>query len=64
MLLTQLCFAQPVSPSANQGGWYWQNPLPQGNIIWSVKFTSSTVGWTVGQAGQGFVETKKMILIK
>ncbi len=40
-LLTQICFAQ----------WFWQNPLPQGNILRSVKFISSSVGWAVGQAG-------------
>jgi hypothetical protein len=65
VLLTQLCFAQPVSLSANQGGWFWQNPLPQGNTLNSVKFINLSVGWAVGrQAGQGFVETEKMILIK
>ena len=31
--------------------WYWQNPLPQGNSLQSVKFVSSTVGFTVGQSG-------------
>ena len=31
--------------------WFWQNPLPQGNILSSVKFISSTVGWTVGKGG-------------
>ena len=31
--------------------WYWQNPLPQGNTLNSVKFISSTVGWAVGDAG-------------
>ena len=49
----------------NQGGWFWQNPLPQGNTLNSVKFVNLSVGWAVGwQAGQGFIETKKMILIK
>lgn len=31
--------------------WYWQNPLPQGNTLNSVKFTSSTAGWAVGAYG-------------
>ena len=34
-----------------QSGWYWQNPLPQGNALRSVKFISSTDGWAVGDAG-------------
>ena len=31
--------------------WFWQNPLPQGNSLNSVKFISSTTGWTVGKGG-------------
>ena len=31
--------------------WFWQNPLPQGNTLLSVKFISSTAGWAVGQDG-------------
>jgi len=50
-LITQICFAQPVSPSASRGGWFWQNPLPQGNPLTSVKFISSDVGWAVGLGG-------------
>ena len=40
-LVTQICLAQ----------WFWQNPLPQGNHLASVKFISSTVGWAVGSGG-------------
>ena len=31
--------------------WFWQNPLPQGNTLNSVKFISSNVGWAVGGSG-------------
>jgi len=41
LLVTQICFAQ----------WFWQNPLPQGNDLTSVKFISSDVGWAVGYGG-------------
>jgi photosystem II stability/assembly factor-like uncharacterized protein len=41
LLVTQICFAQ----------WFWQNPLPQGNTLRSVKFISSEVGWAVGDVG-------------
>ena len=41
LLITQICFAQ----------WFWQNPLPQGNGLSSVKFISSSVGWAVGDYG-------------
>ncbi|RPI75251.1 MAG: hypothetical protein EHM47_03145 [Ignavibacteriales bacterium] len=35
----------------SQQGWFWQNPLPQGNSLFGVKFISSSVGWTVGHYG-------------
>jgi hypothetical protein len=41
LFLTQICFAQ----------WFWQNPLPQGNTLRSVKFISSSIGWAVGANG-------------
>ncbi len=31
--------------------WFWQNPLPTGNSLQSVKFISTTVGWAVGVGG-------------
>jgi hypothetical protein len=31
--------------------WFWQNPLPQGNSLASVKFISKSIGWVVGQGG-------------
>ncbi len=31
--------------------WTWQNPLPQGNRLFNVKFISSTDGWSVGEHG-------------
>ena len=34
-----------------QQGWFWQNPIPQGNVLNSVKFTNSTTGWAVGGSG-------------
>ena len=41
LLLTQICFAQ----------WFWQNPLPQGNSLYSIFFINSDTGWAVGEAG-------------
>ncbi len=32
-------------------GWFWQNPLPQGNRIYGVNFISPTVGWAVTDYG-------------
>jgi len=51
LLVTQICFAQPVSPTASQGGWFWQNPLPTGTDLNSVKFIDATTGWAVGNFG-------------
>ena len=31
--------------------WTWQNPLPQGNTITSLKFVNATTGFGVGTAG-------------
>ena len=31
--------------------WFWQNPLPQGNTLYDLKFISSQLGWTVGDGG-------------
>ena len=37
----------------SQGGWYWQNPYPQGNALRSVSFLASVAnrGWAVGELG-------------
>jgi len=34
-----------------QQGWFWQNPLPQGNWLQSVYFVDESNGWAVGNAG-------------
>jgi len=31
--------------------WFWQNPLPQGNSLNSVKFINDNTGWAVGNKG-------------
>ena len=35
----------------SQEGWFWQNPLPQGNDLNSVCFIDANVGFTVGNSG-------------
>ena len=32
-------------------GWYWQNPLPQGNTLLGVSFTNADTGTAVGDYG-------------
>ena len=34
-----------------QSGWFWQNPLPQGNTLNSVFFYDTNSGWAVGNYG-------------
>jgi photosystem II stability/assembly factor-like uncharacterized protein len=34
-----------------QEGWFWQNPLPQGNHLIDVHFTDQNYGWAVGYIG-------------
>jgi len=31
--------------------WYWQNPVPQGNLLMSVDFIDGLQGWAVGYCG-------------
>ena len=42
-LLSQLSIAQ--------FGWQWQNPLPQGNHLYSVQYYNTNVGFAVGEYG-------------
>lgn len=37
--------------SIAQSGWYWQNPLPQGNRLEDTHFTDLYNGWAVGEFG-------------
>ena len=32
-------------------GWFWQNPLPQGNMLQGVSFTEASTGTAVGVFG-------------
>ena len=41
-----LILLQPITLA--QEGWFWQNPLPQGNFLYSVDFVSELTGWAVG----------------
>jgi len=53
LLAAHFCFALPPSMVAQQSpGWQWQNPLPQGNTINSIKFApDKKYGWAVGSDG-------------
>ncbi|MFI5252253.1 MAG: YCF48-related protein [Bacteroidota bacterium] len=35
-----------------QQGWFWQNPLPVGGAIGTVKFVSATEGWMIAEGAQ------------
>ncbi|MDQ3019532.1 MAG: YCF48-related protein [Bacteroidota bacterium] len=37
--------------ASSQSSWFWQNPLPQGNTLNSVKFVNSQTGFAVGNVG-------------
>jgi len=34
-----------------RSGWYWQNPLPQGNDLYDISFVGTSRGWAVGDHG-------------
>ncbi len=39
------------SSSTSAGNWIWQNPLPQGNPLSSVRFADAQTGWALGALG-------------
>lgn len=47
-VLTLLLYYLPTNA---QEGWFWQNPLPQGNELQDVFFTDENNGWAVGILG-------------
>jgi len=61
--LTSNCYLAPALTSQTkttgtttiaypfEAKWTWQNPLPQGNRLFSIKYISSTEGWSVGEHG-------------
>src|SRR5918911_577209 len=47
-----LTLAGALIVRAQVRGWLWQNPLPQGNAIYAVRFASDKRhGWAVGSDG-------------
>lgn len=46
-----------LTEAYSQPGWFWQNPLPQGNNLNSVKFMNTTTGWAVGGGGTILITT-------
>ena len=59
-LLLTLCLVAPGAARAlvctGEGGWFWQNPLPQGNALTDVSFVDASHGWAVG--GEAILVTK------
>jgi hypothetical protein len=55
LILLSLALALPAGAfafiSTGDGGWFWQNPLPQGNALGAVTFPDATHGWAVGDYG-------------
>ncbi|MBK9229235.1 MAG: hypothetical protein IPL67_19790 [Ignavibacteria bacterium] len=50
-IVSLILFSGLDSTAIAQTGWFWQNPLPQGNQLQSVDFSNSEAGWAVGQYG-------------
>ena len=50
-LLIGLALIFLATTSFAQQGWFWQNPLPQGNSLYDVHFTDANTGWAVGAEG-------------
>jgi len=51
LIITLILCIGTQSISYSQNGWFWQNPLPQGSSLNSVKFINSQTGIAVGFFG-------------
>ena len=56
VLLLLICSLSAVTAAfgfmtAGDGGWVWQNPLPQGDSLTDVCFADAAHGWAVGEFG-------------
>ncbi len=50
--VAELALAQgKACTGADSGGWCWQNPLPQGNLILKQAWFDVQRGWAVGESG-------------
>ncbi len=49
LLCGAIAFAPTVSSA--QPGWFWQNPLPQGNHLWGVATLNKQTVIAVGESG-------------
>jgi photosystem II stability/assembly factor-like uncharacterized protein len=51
-LVVVVCAATASAQPPRQRGWLWQNPLPQGNAVYAVRFAADKLtGWAVGSDG-------------
>jgi len=59
-LLLVLIFTLLYIPNIySQSGWFWQNPIPQGNDLLSVSFCNPNTGFAVGNFGAMIKTTDK-----
>ena len=59
--MKNLCFLFFIIGILNQSyaQWYWMNPLPQGNDLYSIQFLDDSVGFAVGNNGTMIKTTDK-----
>ena len=50
-LLFLILFSSGNTINAQNCTWKWQNPLPQGNTLNSIRFINNNTGWAVGNTG-------------
>ena len=67
LVLVTLALALPGTASAfistGDGGWFWQNPLPQGNSLSGVAFSDATHGWAVGGSIDSRTATSTAVIL-
>lgn len=45
------CLIVTIPQTKVYSQWIWQNPIPQGNRLWDIKFININTGWTCGEYG-------------
>jgi photosystem II stability/assembly factor-like uncharacterized protein len=51
IIVTFILISFLLSTSYSQSGWFWQNPLPQGNILECVQYLPGGIAYSVGRVG-------------
>ncbi|MEJ7711466.1 MAG: hypothetical protein WKF84_16770 [Pyrinomonadaceae bacterium] len=52
LLLLFTAYCSSLTVYSQSRGWLWQNPLPQGNMLYAVSFSTDNLQWLGGGRGR------------